>query len=73
MEMLKLPVLIGSDISLDSTFHLAAVRFTSELIDFSTEVKPYVADDVQIVLSSFFLENGWRHQNLIGLPLLSVL
>lgn len=63
MEMLKLPVLIRSDISLDSTFHLAVVRFTSELIDFSTEVKPYVADDVQIVLSSFFLENGWRHQN----------
>lgn len=73
MEMLKLPVLIRSNISLDSIYCLAAVRFTSKLIDFSVEMKPYVPD-VQIILNRFFLDHGWKHLKVqIGPPVLSVL
>lgn len=61
MEMLKLPVSMGSSVSLHSTYRLAVVRVTSELIDFSIEVKPYVPDVVPIVLTRFFLGNGWKH------------
>lgn len=60
MEMLKLPVSIESSIQLDSIY-LAALRFTSESIDFSIEIKPYVPDVVHIVLARFFLDNGWKH------------
>lgn len=74
MEMLKLPVLISSNISLDSIYCLAAVRFTSKLIDFSMEIKPYVPDVVQIILNRFFLDNGWKHLKVqIAPPVLSVL
>lgn len=74
METLKLPVSVGSNISLDSTYHLTVVRFTSELIDFSIEVKPYVPDVVHIVLARLFLGNGWKHLKFqIGPSVLSVL
>lgn len=65
-------VSIGSNISLDSTYHLAVVRFTSKLMNFSIEVKPYVPD-VQIVLSKFFLDNGWKHLKFQIGPSVSVL
>lgn len=74
METLKLPVSVGSNISLDNTYHLAVFRFTSELIDFSIEVKPYVPDVVHIVLARLFLGNGWKHLKFqIGPSVLSVL
>lgn len=65
-------VSIGSNISLDSTYHLAVVRFTSKLMNFSIEVKPYVPD-VQIVLSKFFLDNGCKHLKFQIGPSVSVL
>lgn len=44
-------VLIGSNISLDSTYHLAVVRYTSKLIDISIEVKVYVPVVVEMSLT----------------------
>lgn len=49
------------------------VTFTSELIDFSIGVKPYVAGVVQIVLNRFFLDNGWFVKFQVGPSVLSVL